>query len=168
MFAVACMPPECPSVLGATGGRETGTGSVPAARSRHAADVLGSQAPIMGCRLPAVCGGLLSVTASRGRCLARPPKWPPGLPQPAPCCCFAGQSPAPPGLGSWQPCPAVAGMEFPAFLVGRMALESYLLCPWHQLVSDHVAVCVRPETSRAAAFSAPSFALPPPTAWHWT
>lgn len=26
-------------------------------------------------------------------------------------------------------------MEFPAFLVRRVALESYLLCLWHQLVS---------------------------------
>lgn len=40
-----------------------------------------------------------------------------------------------PGPGCWQPCQAVAGMEFPAFLVGRVASESYLLCLWHQLAS---------------------------------
>lgn len=39
------------------------------------------------------------------------------------------------GPGCWQPCHAVPGMEFPAFLVRRVALESYLLCLWHQLVS---------------------------------
>lgn len=39
------------------------------------------------------------------------------------------------GLGCWQLCQAVAGMEFPVFLVGRVASESYLLCLWHQLAS---------------------------------
>lgn len=75
------------------------------------------------------------------------PRWPPGLRQPPPCGWRAAgrAGPAPPGPGSWQACPAVAGVEFPAFLVGRMALESYLLCLWHQLASGHVAVCVRPE-----------------------
>lgn len=43
--------------------------------------------------------------------------------------------PSLPGPGSWQPGQAAAGMEFPAFLVGRMASESYLLCLWHQLAS---------------------------------
>lgn len=37
------------------------------------------------------------------------------------------------GPGCWQLCQAVPGMEFPAFLVRRVASESYLLCLWHQL-----------------------------------
>lgn len=47
-----------------------------------------------------------------------------------------GGEPSPPqGPGCWQVYQAVPGMEFLAFLVRRMASESYLLCLWHQLVS---------------------------------
>jgi len=47
-----------------------------------------------------------------------------------------GGGPSPPWRpGCWQVYQAVPGMEFPAFLVRRMASESYLLCLWHQLVS---------------------------------
>lgn len=42
---------------------------------------------------------------------------------------------SPQGPGCWRLCQAVPGMELPAFLVRRVAPESYLLCLWHQLVS---------------------------------
>lgn len=52
--------------------------------------------------------------------------------------------------------------EFPAFLVERMASESYLLCLWCQLVSSHVAVCVRPELETRDSSRAGSSLSPPP------
>lgn len=47
---------------------------------------------------------------------------------------WGGPSP-PRGPGCWRLCRAVPGMGLPAFLVRRVAPESYLLCLWHQLLS---------------------------------
>lgn len=67
-------------------------------------------------------------------------------------------------------CQAVPGMESPAFLVRRVASESYLLCLWHQL-SSWSRGGVRetrargPEGSSWAASFLLSRLAPPPPSW---
>lgn len=100
--------------------------------------------PVLGLGGTSSCGRNPSSASSAVSAMAgQAPKWPPGLQWLPPCRRLAGRAPCRgawgdrllPGPSSWQPCQAVAGMEFPAFLVGRMASESYLLCLWHQLAS---------------------------------
>lgn len=74
------------------------------------------------------------------------------------------------GPGRWQPCQALAGMEFPALLAGRVASESYLLCLWHQLASWSRG-CVREAGAgtRGLLLGAPSSPARSParSLWAW-
>lgn len=93
------------------------------------------------------------------------PKWPPGFQWLSPWSMGGGPSLSSRGPGCWQLCQAVPGMELLAFLVRRMASESYLLCLWHQLAScSHGGVretrARGPKGSSRAASC--SVALPPP------
>lgn len=78
------------------------------------------------------------------------------------------EGPSPPrGPGRWRLCQAIPGMELPAFLVRRVASESYLLCLWHQLVSWSRGG-VRETRARGpedppGLLPSCSVALPPPT-----